>query len=198
MEMQTKKTYGCINVDQILEAKKGLETLEVEKTYTISKAVYELRNEIGKLVRKGVKISQIITELKKHNIGATRKEIKEILGEIAPKKEKIESKKVEKQSVTTPVQKPTPVPVTTLKPAAPKPTPTPTPGGTAPTFKVPDLSTLPPELTSLPGFDPAIEKPFDFTDENGREKTYFMGRIVDAMKKGRSGFNMNKPAALKV
>ena len=94
--------------------------------------------------------------------------------------------------------KPTPVPVTTLKPAAPKPTPTPTPGGTAPTFKVPDLSTLPPELTSLPGFDPAIEKPFDFTDENGREKTYFMGRIVDAMKKGRSGFNMNKPAALKV
>ena len=196
MEMQTKKTYGCINVDQILEAKKGLETLEVEKTYTISKAVYELRNEIGKLVKKGVKISQIIAELKKHNIGATRKEIKEILGEIAPKKEKMESKKVEKQSVPALVQKPTPAPVTTPKPAPRAAQPA--PGGTAPTFKVPNLSTLPPELTSLPGFDPAIEKPYDFTDENGREKTYFMGRIVDAMKKGRSGFNMNKPAALKV
>ena len=196
MEMQTKKKYGCINTDQILEAKKGLETLEVEKTYTISKAVYELRTEIGKLVRKGVKISQIIAELKKHNIGATRKEIKEILGEISPKKEKIESKKVEKQSVPAQAQKPTLAPVTTPKPAAQRSTPP--AQGAAPTFKVPDLSTLPPELTSLPGFDPAIEKPFDFTDENGREKTYFMGRIVDAMKKGRSGFNMNKPAALKV
>ena len=188
MEKQMKKKYGSINSDQILEAKKGLETLEVEKTYTVSKAVYELRTEIIKLVRKGVKISQIITELKKHKIGATRIEIREILGDLAPKrgkkevnenkivenKEVKETKKEEKKEdikqivgkkVETPVQKAVVVPAQAEE--------------KKPGFKVPDLSTLPPELTSIPGFDPTSSEIVHFVNERGRKKIYMKGRVVD-------------------
>ena len=60
MEMQTKKKYGCINTDQILEAKKGLETLEVEKTYT---ELDNLKAENTKLVEKNTSLTEANSKL---------------------------------------------------------------------------------------------------------------------------------------
>ena len=187
-QVTEKKRYKAINFEQIESAKKGLSVLEVEKSYTVGKAVYELRTEINKLVRKGVKISQIIEELKKHNISANYREIKEILGEIPTKKEKVtqkinkitndkevkETKKEEKkENIKKIVNKKVETVVTLAKEQEQKPL-----------FKVPDLSTLPPELTSIPGFNPASPEIVRFVDAKGCKKIYMKGRCVSDPSQG--------------
>ena len=47
-----------------------------------------------------------------------------------------------------------------------------------PGFKVPDLSTLPPELTSIPGFNPASAELVRFVDKNGTKMIYMKGRVI--------------------
>ena len=82
-----KKRYCGIDLRQIEEAKGGLTAIEVEKKYTVKGAVYELRGEIGKLVKKGVKISQIVEGLNKYGIGASGKEVREIFPNTIPGKD---------------------------------------------------------------------------------------------------------------
>ena len=200
--------------NKILEGRTILETACPDDVNTASSIVKALKPEILKLRKAGVplrtiseKLSSVgikaskqlicmLVPLDKEKVQKGKKALNESSGEVTEKL-KTDTAVVQKQEQG---QRPTPAPV-----AAPKSTPklavqkpTTQNAGTTPDFKVPDISTLPPELTSIPDFDPAIEKVYEFVDERGVTKNYFRGRIFDAMKKGRQGFDMNKPAALKV
>ena len=62
-----------------------------------------------------------------------------------------------------------------------------------PLFKVPDLSTLPPELTSIPGFDPASPEIVRFVDSKGCKKIYMKGRCVSDPNQGQMhSIDLNK------
>ena len=199
--MSNKKVKENLNEDdKVLQGRKALEQICIEQVNSSSSIVKALKPEILRLRKAGVPLSTIAEKLCSAGIKVSKQLIctlvpldkvkvqkgKKVLNESSEKvisgnngvKEKLHQKTVEVTKAATVVTQPVQQ-------------------DSKPSFKVPDLSTLPPELTSIPGFDPASSKSVEFIDENGDPKIYLEGRIYPGMRKS-TGFNMHKPAAEKI
>ena len=181
--MSNKKIKENLNEDdKVLQGRKALEQICIEQINSSSSIVKALKPEILKLRKAGVPLSTIAEKLSSAGIKASKQLIctlvpldkakiqkgKKVLNESSEKvingnngvQEKLQQKKAEvtkvEQVVTQPVQQ-----------------------NSKPSFKVPDLSTLPPELTSIPGFDPASAELVYFVNDKGRKKLYMKGRVID-------------------
>lgn len=186
--MSNKKVKENLNEDdKVLQGRKALEQICIEQVNSSSSIVKALKPEILKLRKAGVPLSTIAEKLSSAGIKASKQLIctlvpldkvkvqkgKKVLNENSEKvinnnngvQEELHQKAVKvtkaEPVVTQPVQQ-----------------------DSKPSFKVPDLSTLPPELTSIPGFDPASPEIVRFVDAKGCKKIYMKGRCVSDPSQG--------------
>lgn len=181
--MSNKKVKENLNEDdKVLQGRKALEQICIEQVNSSSSIVKALKPEILKLRKAGVPLSTIAEKLNSAGIKAS----KQLICTLVPldkvkvqKGKKVLNESSEKvindnRSVQKELQQKT-VMVTRAEPVVTQPVQQ----DSKPSFKVPDLSTLPPELTSIPGFDPASSELVYFVNERGRKKLYMKGRVID-------------------
>ena len=178
--------------DKIVKAKGRLSSFSEQQKTSPRQAILALKPEINKLRRGGVSVSKIVDLLKEEDIIVSISLLRQVAGPLRQKKVKnAGEQKVKQEEKSTVQQSPLNAqqekPLNTTKktelpPVVVQKTMTPKPAVQTeekkPGFKVPDLSTLPPELTNIPGFDHTSPEAAFFVNAEGKKMVYLKGRII--------------------
>lgn len=181
-----KKIIENLSDDKLESIKSKLMSASNNADATATQVILRFKPEITKLRREKVSLNKICDILKSEEIDVSVSLLRHVLGPLNKRKKNVENQQQsiqEQKKTPTQIQPEKPLNTTknvevksvvTQKPATPKPAA----GVTSPGFAIPDLGTLPAELTSIPGFDPASTKTVNFVDKNGKKMIYMKGRLI--------------------
>ena len=166
-----QKVIENFSDDKLESIKNKLMAASNNPDATATQIILKFKTEITKLRREKVSLSKICEILKSEDVEVSISMLRYVLGPLNKRKkdaEKMQIKVVKAQEKQE--KKIDTVQKTVVTPAQGQ--------EQKPLFKVPDLSTLPPELTSIPGFNPASAELVRFVDKNGTKMIYMKGRVI--------------------